>query len=106
MLTPRPGTRLISLVKPFCPTRQPRMLSMMKALVYNGANQIALENRAKPTTKSPTDAIVKLSHSTICGTDLHIIKGDVPSCTPGRILGHEGVGVIEEVGQGVSHFKQ
>ncbi|WP_321940515.1 alcohol dehydrogenase catalytic domain-containing protein, partial [Paraburkholderia sp. J8-2] len=53
----------------------------------------------------PGDAIVKLSKTTICGTDLHILKGDVPSCEPGRILGHEGVGVVHEVGEGVSTLK-
>ena len=52
-----------------------------------------------------TDAIVKLTKTTICGTDLHILKGDVPTCTPGRVLGHEGVGVVEKVGAGVTSVK-
>jgi alcohol dehydrogenase len=77
----------------------------MKALVYLGPNQKALEERAKPVILAPTDAIVKLTHTTICGTDLHILKGDVPSCTPGRILGHEGVGTVEAVGAAVTSFK-
>ncbi|EEP78739.1 hypothetical protein UREG_03585 [Uncinocarpus reesii 1704] len=74
----------------------------MKALVYSGTGKVALEDRPKPTISSPTDAIVKLKYGTICGTDLHIIKGDVPTATPGRILGHEGVGTIDEVGSSVA----
>ena len=58
-----------------------------------------------PTIAAATDAIVKITKTTICGTDLHILKGDVPSCEPGRVLGHEGVGVIESVGAGVTAFK-
>jgi alcohol dehydrogenase len=77
----------------------------MKALVYNGPGNKALENRPKPTPVDPTDAIIKITKTTICGTDLHILKGDVANCHPGRILGHEGVGVIEAVGLGVSAFK-
>ena len=74
----------------------------MKALVYNGPGKFAVETRPMPTLQGPGDAIVKMSKTTICGTDLHILKGDVPSCEPGRILGHEGVGVVHEVGSGVS----
>ncbi len=77
----------------------------MKALVYRGPGQKSVEERAKPVIIAPDDAIVKLTRTTICGTDLHILKGDVPSCTPGRILGHEGVGVIESVGPAISRFK-
>lgn len=76
----------------------------MKALVYHGPGQKRLENRPMPRIDQPTDAIVKITKTTICGTDLHILKGDVPSCQPGRILGHEGVGVIAETGQGVTGF--
>ena len=68
---------------------------MMKALVYNGPGKKALEDRPKPVLVEPTDAIVRITKTTICGTDLHILKGDVATCPPGRILGHEGVGVIE-----------
>ena len=68
----------------------------MKALVYNGPGKTAVEERPKPEISAPTDAIVKLVKTTICGTDLHILKGDVPTCTAGRILGHEGVGVLIE----------
>jgi len=77
----------------------------MKALVYLGPGQSALQERQKPQITAPTDAIVKVTKTTLCGTDLHILKGDVPSCQPGRILGHEGVGVIEQVGPGVTAFK-
>ncbi|PGH10544.1 hypothetical protein AJ80_07490 [Polytolypa hystricis UAMH7299] len=77
----------------------------MKALVYTGKGTVAIEDRPKPTITRPTDAIVKLKHTTICGTDLHIIKGDVPTAQPGRILGHEGVGIIEELGSSVDGFK-
>jgi alcohol dehydrogenase len=77
----------------------------MKALIYQGPGQKALQERPKPTISNPTDAIVRVTKTTICGTDLHILKGDVATCTPGRILGHEGVGVIEEIGAGVTAFK-
>jgi alcohol dehydrogenase len=77
----------------------------MKALVYLGPGQKSLEDRPKPSIQAATDAIVKVSRTTICGTDLHILKGDVPTCTPGRILGHEGVGVVDEVGSAVTAFK-
>jgi len=77
----------------------------MKAFVFRGPGQKALENRPKPELLGPNDAIVKITKTTICGTDLHILKGDVPTCTPGRILGHEGVGVVDHVGAGVSSFR-
>src|SRR5664280_3221949 len=76
-----------------------------KALVYKGPGKKALEDRPIPEITAPTDAIVKIVKTTICGTDLHILKGDVPSCEPGRILGHEGVGIVDSVGSGVSEFK-
>jgi alcohol dehydrogenase len=76
----------------------------MKALVYNGPGQKRLEERPMPRIDAPTDAIVKISKTTICGTDLHILKGDVPTCTPGRTLGHEGVGVIADIGSAVTGF--
>ena len=80
-------------------------LSTMKALVYHGPGKKAFEDHAKPIIAAPTDAIVKITKTTICGTDLHILKGDLPSCAPGRILGHEGVGVIDSVGSAVTAFK-
>jgi alcohol dehydrogenase len=77
----------------------------MKALVYRGPGQKALQEAPKPTISASTDAIVKVTKTTICGTDLHILKGDVATCAPGRILGHEGVGVVEVAGTGVATFK-
>jgi alcohol dehydrogenase len=78
----------------------------MKALVYHGPGKKSWEEKPKPVIKETTDAVVKILKTTICGTDLHIMKGDVPEVTDGRILGHEGVGVIEEVGSSVSNFKK
>jgi len=80
-------------------------LTTMKALVYHGPGEKAWEEHAKPTVIDPTDAIVRVTKTTICGTDLHILKGDLASCKPGRILGHEGVGVIDSVGPAVTAFK-
>jgi alcohol dehydrogenase len=77
----------------------------LKALVYLGPNRKALEDRPKPEIRDATDAIVRVTRTTICGTDLHILKGDVPTCAPGRILGHEGVGIVDAVGSAVSLFK-
>ncbi|WAL85076.1 zinc-dependent alcohol dehydrogenase family protein [Pandoraea sp. XJJ-1] len=77
----------------------------MKALVFHGPRQIALEDRPIPELIAPTDAIVRVSKTTICGTDLHILKGDVPTVEPGRILGHEGVGEVVKTGAAVSAFK-
>jgi alcohol dehydrogenase len=76
----------------------------MKALVYHGPGKRAWEDKPRPTIQEPGDAIVRITTSTICGTDLHILKGDLPAVTDGRILGHEGIGVVEEVGAGVSEF--
>jgi alcohol dehydrogenase len=78
----------------------------MNALVYHGPSKKSWDEKPKPVIKHPGDAIVKISKTTICGTDLHILKGDVPAVTDGRILGHEGVGVIEEIGPSVSNFKK
>src|SRR5476649_1072973 len=77
----------------------------MKALVYYGPGKKSWEEQPKPELKETTDAVVKILKTTICGTDLHIMKGDMPEVASGRILGHEGVGVIEEVGSSVSNFK-
>src|SRR6202047_866568 len=78
----------------------------MKALVYHGPDKKAWEQTSKPVIQETTDAVVKILKTTICGTDLHIMKGDLPAVTDGRIIGHEGVGVVEEVGTGVSNFKK
>lgn len=77
----------------------------MKAVVYHGPNKISYDEVAKPELDLPTDAIVKVLKTTICGTDLHIIKGDVPEVESGTTLGHEGIGIVESVGSSVSHFK-
>ncbi|WP_244851465.1 zinc-dependent alcohol dehydrogenase family protein [Caballeronia sp. SL2Y3] len=77
----------------------------MKALVYHGPGEKSLDERPSPRLVSATDAIVRVTRTTICGTDLHILKGDVPTCQPGRVLGHEGVGVVEEAGAAVAAFK-
>ncbi|MGE5433137.1 MAG: zinc-dependent alcohol dehydrogenase family protein [Syntrophomonadaceae bacterium] len=77
----------------------------MKALVYHGAGKRAWEEKPKPAISNPKDVILKISMTTICGTDLHIMKGDVPTVTDGRILGHEGTGIIEEAGKAVANFK-
>lgn len=77
----------------------------MKAFVYRGSGLKALEDRPRPVIQVAGDAIVKMLKTTICGTDLHILKGDVASCTPGRILGHEGVGIIDSIGSGVTAFR-
>ncbi len=78
----------------------------MKALVYHGPNQKSWEEKPKPVILQPSDALVRISKTTICGSDLHILKGDTPEVTDGRILGHEGVGIIEEVGSSVTTFKK
>jgi alcohol dehydrogenase len=74
----------------------------MNALVFHGPGRRAWEQRPRPVIQEPTDAVVRITTSTICGTDLHILKGDVPTVADGRILGHEGVGVVEEVGAAVT----
>ncbi len=77
----------------------------MKALVYHGPGKKSWEEKPMPTIIKQTDVIVKISKTTICGTDLHILKGDVPTVTDGRIIGHEGVGVVQETGTAVTNFK-
>lgn len=77
----------------------------MKALVYQGPNKIFVEDKPKPKIENPTDCIVKITATTICGTDLHIWKGDVPTVKAGRTLGHEGIGIVEEVGSAVANFR-
>jgi alcohol dehydrogenase len=74
----------------------------MKALVYHGPGQRGWDNVDDPTIIDPTDVVVRIDSSTICGTDLHILKGDVPETTPGTVLGHEAVGTVQEIGAGVS----
>jgi alcohol dehydrogenase len=76
----------------------------MEALVYHGPGERAWESVPDPVIQAPTDAVVRIDAATICGTDLHILKGDVPEVLPGTILGHEAVGTIEEVGSAVTSF--
>jgi alcohol dehydrogenase len=77
----------------------------MKALIYKGPGKKAWDDVPDPKIEQPTDVIVKMVATTICGTDLHILKGDVPEVEVGRILGHEGIGVITEVGEGVTQLR-
>jgi len=77
----------------------------MKALVYHGPGQKAWEEVAEPAIGDDTDAILRVDAVTICGSDLHILKGDVPAVTDGRILGHEAVGTVEAVGSGVKTIR-
>lgn len=77
----------------------------MKAFVYNGPGRMAVEERPVPEIRDPGDAVVRMTKTTICGTDLHILKGDVPTCLPGTVLGHEGIGVVEKVGAAVTAFR-
>jgi len=83
--------------------------TMMKALVYHAPGKSvvshAWEDRPRPTLLEATDALVRITTTTICGTDLHILKGDVPTVADGRILGHEGIGVVEAVGAAVTGFR-
>jgi alcohol dehydrogenase len=74
----------------------------MKALVYHGPGQRGWDTVADPTIIDPTDILVRIDTSTICGSDLHILKGDVPETTPGTVLGHEAVGTVQEIGASVS----
>jgi len=87
---------------------QPKIKNIknMKALVYHGPGKKSWEEKPKPLIKEPTDAVVKILKTTICGTDLHIMKGDVPTVTDGRVIGHEGVGIIDEAGSSVTNFKK
>ena len=77
----------------------------MQAVVYRGPGLLSLEEKPQPSLEKPTDAVVKILKTTICGTDLHIKKGDVPTVDIGRTLGHEGIGEITEIGMAVSLFK-
>src|SRR5947199_2592120 len=78
----------------------------MQALVYNGPGKKDWVSKADPSLVAPTDAIVRIDSSTICGTDLHILKGDVPEVQPGTVLGHEAVGTIVETGAAVTTFAE
>ncbi|MBE2224476.1 MAG: alcohol dehydrogenase catalytic domain-containing protein [Anaerolineae bacterium] len=77
----------------------------MKAVVYQGPNKITLQEMPKPSLLEGSDAIVRITKTTICGTDMAILKGGVETVDAGRIIGHEGVGIVESVGSGVRRFK-
>jgi alcohol dehydrogenase len=100
-----PGETLRQLII-FLTHKKKLMKQTMQALVYGGPGKIELKEVAVPKINKPTDAIVRISKTTICGTDLGIIKGKVPTVKPGTTLGHEGVGVVEEVGASVRNFKK
>ena len=82
------------------------MKETMKALVYGGVGKIELKEVPVPKIRKPTDAVVRITKTTICGTDLGILKGKVPTVQPGTTLGHEGIGIVEEVGGSVRNFKK
>ncbi len=82
------------------------MKKLMKALVYGGPGKIELKEISTPEIEKTTDALVRITKTTICGTDLGILHGKTPSCKPGTTLGHEGVGIIESVGESVRNFKK
>ena len=84
---------------------QPSKEIHLKAMVYHGANDIRFEEKPRPQIIDPTDAVVKIVKTTICGTDLGIWKGKNPEVADGRILGHEGIGIVEEVGDAVKNIK-
>ena len=75
----------------------------MKALVYHGPGRRSWDDVPDPVVQQPTDAVVRVDAVTICGTDLHILKGDVPETEPGRILGHEAVGTVTAIGSAVTY---
>ncbi|HEY8520322.1 MAG TPA: zinc-dependent alcohol dehydrogenase [Gammaproteobacteria bacterium] len=78
----------------------------MRAVVFHGAGDIRLEDVPEPKIEAPTDAIVRLTTTAICGTDLHFVRGTVPGLKPGTIIGHEGVGVVEAIGPGVRNLRE
>src|SRR6476620_7683597 len=77
----------------------------MKAVVFHGIGDVRIDEVKEPRLKDSTDALVRLTASAICGTDLHMIRGTLPGMRPGTILGHEGVGVIEEIGKDVRNLR-
>lgn len=77
----------------------------MKAVVFHGIGDMRLEEVQDPSLETPGDAIVRITSSAICGTDLHMIRGTLPGMEPGTILGHEGIGIVEEMGTSVRNFR-
>src|SRR5262245_18773093 len=78
----------------------------MKAIVYRGIGNVALETVSEPKLRKPTDAIIRITASAICGTDLHFVRGTFPGLKKGRILGHEAVGIVEETGRAVRNLRR
>jgi len=97
----RQSEALLTLPKPAT-----RPALMMKALVYHGPGRRSWEEKPRPAVREATDAVVRITTATICGTDLHILKGDVPTVADGRILGHEGIGIVEDTGGAVAGFRR
>ena len=95
-------SKVITITEPIAP--RGATADTMMALVYGGPGKRAWQSMPRPVVREPGDAVVRITTSTICGTDLHIMKGDVPTVTPGRVLGHEGIGIIDAVGAQVSTF--
>jgi alcohol dehydrogenase len=93
-------------VEVFMTTALAKSTTVMRALTFHGPGRRSWDEKPAPRILKPTDAVVRMTTSTICGTDLHILKGDVPTVDKGRILGHEGCGVVEETGSAVSTFKK
>jgi alcohol dehydrogenase len=98
---PIPGTRAEARPSPAGAARH-LAGATMEALVYHGPGQRSWERKPRPELRETTDAVVRITTSTICGTDLHILKGDVASVSDGRVLGHEGIGIVDAVGASVS----
>lgn len=99
-------TGLGSGVSPDSETAAPGLLcASMKAVVFHGIGKISLDNVPEPRIEHDLDAIVHLTASAICGTDLHLVRGTLPGMQPGTVLGHEGVGIVEEVGKGVRNLQ-
>lgn len=101
---PQPGRSSDDHAPPRAGLQPDARADTMKALVFDGPGRLALRTRPKPVLAEPTDAIVRLTTTTLCGTDLHILRGDVPAVARGRVLGHEGVGIVTEVGPAVTRF--
>jgi threonine dehydrogenase-like Zn-dependent dehydrogenase len=80
-------------------------MRIMKAVVFHGVGDIRLDDVSHPVIEQPTDAVVRLTASAICGTDLHMIRGTMPGMVPGTVLGHEGVGVVAAVGSQVKDIR-
>jgi alcohol dehydrogenase len=101
-----PGANIMDHQRSMASQAVKESVTTMRAVVYHGPGRRALEHKPRPALQDPRDAIVRVTTTTICGTDLHILKGDVPTVKDGRTLGHEGVGVVEEVGRAVSGLRK